>query len=454
MRINFKKIIVIFVILGFMLTLTPKSFALANENFSIRLNADTFMDLDLEGNKMGQKQSSNSTVLINRLDFNSPNIVIDGVVTYKNNTEKPFSLSGKIKRSQNSSKTVIGSLNDTLGNFEVIYFAIDKEPDGKPIYNKEKLSKIKNNKKTVLKLYLLEKGTRNFTVLEVFNPKFINEDDFFNDFANLETAEYQEDCWYTKILKPIKAEKALLDKLPSKKIALDELDKNISLQSGDISITALHNNYTYGYYQFVLNVFGGYIYQDFIVKFYVEGPTELDASGGVFTTKMYVYDEETWSYDYPQENYDDTLTSIGTYDDTKIDAYTDPGDVFRYVLWDGQYYRKGTLDVSVSWSYTLPYTGISFAVSYSSSKKYTSEDMKTFDNSGSTKVRQCGVTWAEGTILQDVGDTFDTIFAVGHYGSPGTKKFHVRWTYDVSNAHDPYWGGIKTKTLELSYYSK
>jgi len=83
MRINFKKIIVIFVILGFMLTLTPKSFALANENFSIRLNADTFMDLDLEGNKMGQKQSSNSTVLINRLDFNSPNIVIDGVVTYK-----------------------------------------------------------------------------------------------------------------------------------------------------------------------------------------------------------------------------------------------------------------------------------------------------------------------------------------------------------------------------------
>ncbi|WP_339221991.1 hypothetical protein MKY82_05590 [Paenibacillus sp. FSL W7-1279] len=110
--------------------------------------------------------------------------------------------------------------------------------------------------------------------------------------------------------------------------------------------------------------------------------------------------------------------------------------------------------MDISASFQLPLTPISFSTAYNSSQTVNNHSMKTYDNSGSTKVRKASAEFAKGKKLEKTGQSFDVIFAVGHYNTPAQKKLNVRWSYNLFNSQDLYAFGPQTKSMYFSYASK
>ncbi|WP_342422130.1 hypothetical protein [Paenibacillus sp. FSL E2-0178] len=105
-------------------------------------------------------------------------------------------------------------------------------------------------------------------------------------------------------------------------------------------------------------------------------------------------------------------------------------------------------------SYKIPGTWVSFSTGYTNAETFPSKSLKTFDNSGTNKARIADVEYATGMQLKDVGNTFDTIFAVGHYNTNTTKNLNIRWSYDVFNSQNYLAFGAQTKSMYFSYTSK
>jgi rRNA processing protein Gar1 len=68
-----------------------------------------------------------------------------------NKTITPFNIKGQLFKSSNSDEIVVGKLEDTLGNFKVVHFSVNGEPNKSFFVNKE----LKSSNKNVVKLYLI-----------------------------------------------------------------------------------------------------------------------------------------------------------------------------------------------------------------------------------------------------------------------------------------------------------
>ncbi|WP_144026024.1 MULTISPECIES: hypothetical protein [Paenibacillus] len=411
-------------LLVFTLMNTSIVFGSDSTNHEINLNAKSYT-ADVLGENPSHDTLKNSEVVLSNIQLSQTNVSVVGDVYSNGVTKSSFNLTGKLTRSEYPGK-LVGDLIDTDNNYEVIYLGIEKRPEENIGFFDD------SNGKTTLKIYLLEKGTKNLTVYEDSDiTQRIDVEALFNDSKNYELAKHENEFWYGKVFKPASAKTSTGF-------------STLALASGHSDVT-----HTLSY-----NIGGLIIYEDITLRAYIEGPTALDNSGGTFTTKFYVLSESTHSTDYPSANSSQTNFTIGSATPTKIEAYTEPGDYFRYVQWDGSYYQSGSLNFTVKVSYKIPGTWVSFSTGYTNAETFPSKSLKTFDNSGTNKARIADVEYATGMQLKDVGNTFDTIFAVGHYNTNTTKNLNIRWSYDVFNSQNYLAFGAQTKSMYFSYTSK
>lgn len=411
-----------FLLLVFTITNTSVVFGSDKSENRNELNSKTY-PTEVLGSKSSRDTIENTSIVLKDVLLSQSKVSVVGDV-YSTGVIKSFNLTGKLTKAEYPGK-LIGDVVDNTNNFEVIYLGIEKNPENNITFFGNKKGK------TTLKIYLLEKDTKNLTVYEDTDiTNRIDVDAIFNS-NDYELANHENEFWYGKVFKPVSAE-----------------------TSTGFSTLALASGHSDATHTLSYNIGGLIIYEDITLRAYIEGPTALDNSGGTFTTKFYVLSEGTHSTDYPSANSSQTNFTIGSATPTKIEAYTEPGDYFRYVQWDGSYYQSGSLNFTVKVSYKIPGTLVSFSTGYTSSQTFPSKSLKTFDNSGTNKARIAAVEYAKGMQLKDVGNTFDTIFAVGHYDTNKSKKLNIRWTYDVFNSQNYLAFGTQTKNMYFTYTSQ
>ncbi|UFJ38883.1 hypothetical protein LOK74_12385 [Brevibacillus humidisoli] len=400
------------------------------------LAARTYYNLDDKGQDLSAGNHQESKISFSEMSVSKSDVQLTGEIAYSNDERVPFSLSGTLGKAEKTDDLIIGDLVDNSGNFEVIHFGLDRSPDKSIVIDQKK-----RGNKPILKLYLLKQGTRDLTVLEVDVPKSIKYKELFDNVKSFKQAEYSDQFWYHKIFKPTEAKE------------LGANEARLVSEEDDVVIASLQNDSETRYYQYSYNISGCSIYEDFYVKHYLEGPKEITTSDE-FTSKMYVTHEETWSLDCDSMNSDETGMHIGYYDPTIIQAYTEPGDVLRYIQWDGTYYEEDDLNIVARWDVAFPYTTLGFTGTWEFAERHESNTMKVFDNSGEKKVRQAAVDFDEKEQqLIDEDDSFDVIFSVGYYNQSGNKNFRVKWDYTISNDLDYTWTDEKSERLSLDYDS-
>ncbi|WP_128896674.1 hypothetical protein [Longirhabdus pacifica] len=205
------------------------------------------------------------------------------------------------------------------------------------------------------------------------------------------------EAWYGKVLEPTKMES----------YEIPPIHGSNSVYSDKV--------YKISYYTSI-----GTIYEEMVVRRYIGGPSALDSSGGDFMTKLYIQSQKTYT-DNKVISDNSSNFKIGSKGDITIEAYIQPGDAIRSVKWSRQYMQK-------------------------------SPRFKIFDNSDINLVTQADVKY-ENAVLDATDDTFDVIFAIGHYHTEKEKSIDVKWTYDVYNVYD-----LEThheeSTLTFYYYSE
>ncbi len=233
----------------------------------------------------------------------------------------------------------------------------------------------------------------------------------FNNQKKFNICLHEEQVWFSKIFTP-EFNFSIKENSIQSKYSKTENGKFVLLSTKSSDIT----------YNLSYNVLGATVTESFVIRHYVDGPSEMYGQGS-FIAQISIVSEKTSCKTVPAFNSNNTNFKVGVFDVTRIDTYTSPGDYLQDVSWSGHYQKKGAINFEVGWSYTMPLTGISFTVTYQNSEKYQDGNLKSFDNSGSTKVRQGGIILDKGKELTDVGDFFLAKFTINKYSNPGNKVF-------------------------------
>lgn len=365
---------------------------------------------------------------------------------YVNNKE--FNLTGTLYASENSSDLIVGNLLDTTNNYEVLYFGLSTNPSETLIVNSETKDILKKNGYAGF-LYLRDIQSNDMKFIE-FNPtKIISKNNFKSMLSNLRVCNHEDQFWYAKILEPIEVKAVDLPLVEN--IALSEPRTEGLIEYRGL-ITPMAATYQDTVYTYSYNVSGAYVDESIKVRHYIDGPSTL-YSQGTFVAKLMIVEEKTVSSNVPSMNSSNSNMKIGAYGDSRVDVATSPGDYLQQVIWGGTYYKPGSIDVQVGWSYSLPGANIGVSTNYTNSSIYTSHTYKSFDNVNGTYVRNDGIKWTKQKHqLIDVNHNFDHSFTVNKLNTSGNKTFTANFSYDVSNGLNYTWGGMQSKTVTKSYY--
>ncbi|AZK45160.1 hypothetical protein [Paenibacillus lentus] len=217
----------------------------------LTLQGTTIFDLDEYGKQLEDVSAGSQTeIYIDDYFFSDSSVKLHGTV-FTAKDEKTFNLEGTLKKADYTNTLIVGNLVDTSGNYDVIFFGIDSAPNSNITLNYGQYS----DNDTLLKLYLLEKGTRNFTVVEsTIDNSTLNLSEQFNNVSELNQGEYTDIFWFSKILNPIKSSESS----PIAKFAVTSgvSDKTYSL------------SYAIGV---------GTVNEEMVVRTYVEGPTSISS---------------------------------------------------------------------------------------------------------------------------------------------------------------------------------
>lgn len=395
---------------------------------SINLVGKTYLDLDAKGKDLEKDNYEETTISVKDFTVKDKLIRLKGEVTY-NDKSIPFDFEGELLKGRKSDNVLIGKLEDRDENFDVIHFSIDNEHENTISLDKTKVKTAQKDSDVLLKLYLLKKGTRDFTVIEELDPTFIDRD-IFKDAKKLEKADHIEQFWYSKIIKP-------------EIEIVDEIDDSYEESTdGDFSTMALQSRGITTRHKFTYNIAGDEWTEIFRTKRTIEGPETIRDSAE-FVVRFFVTEEETTYEDrYGNEHFvdDETSTKIGRFGDTIVQGWVESDEVIQTVEWDGSYEKPWSWsDPSISIGWSLGKLGASIGVSSSwkNTEQYHALTMKALDNTGGNYTKNAAVIWKEDKhVLSDVGDTFDHVFRVGTYDTSGRKDFNIQISYVIDNPMD------------------
>ncbi|MBP1906761.1 hypothetical protein J2Z32_003425 [Paenibacillus turicensis] len=420
------------VLLTLILLVIPLNVHADEGSSQVVLDGNIINNLDKQGEKLNEIKDSNSVKLVvQNYDFVGNSISIDGYVSQELvNEKKPFKLAGELKKADYTDTLIVGNVVDQLDNYDVIFFGIDKAPNQNISLNPDKFS----DNDTVLKIYLMEKGTRNFIVSETLTlEKFVNLFEIINNSNNLQIGAYSDVFWFGKVLEPVK---------------VDEVEQQPLQLQASVTSGVSDKKYTINYQAGIAS-----INEEIVVRSYIEGPLVLGSSGD-FTAKLYILSQRTYSTTNPSVNSNTSNFEVGVMTPTSLQVYTDVGDAIRSVQWDGTWKESGSLNFDIGWSLSLLNTGLSFSPSYTNSSIYYSKTYKNFDNSGKSKVRSARIIFPKNASLVNTGHTFDAEIKVGHYETTKTKRLNLKWTYYIWNNQSIYSPAVNEHTSNMYFQYK
>lgn len=359
-------------------------------------------------------------ITLDELNINERVIEIKGIYTdKKTKTSTPFHLECELFRSADQQNLYVGSLNDVLGNFQVVHFSIDEEHKNNSIQTKLTEKKNLNSNfrlkrqfgdesiidnssdlkgKSLVNLYLMDTN-RNLIYME----EALNSELQLPNFEALEVVESKEELWHVKILEPVAIvefeynniegiDKKLqnFNNLQMKKIMREDMKQNLTKKdSNNFSILNLNNGaeqrtfgtwYTIGdvnYYDRI-NLKFGFDYPSTFFFSYTSGDyliSEPRASITMTSTTTTGYNS-----DYSQIVSESSTTAfmVGrelTFDNGVPQIYIDRDIEMRMMVGDGSKdkfveaqvpsYTMATYSSTVRWSSIIDY-GISL-IPYASS---------------------------------------------------------------------------------------
>lgn len=311
-------------------------------------------------------ESVESELTIQNIVLNKALLRIQGEVKYNGETT-PFNIAGNVKKSSLLTNGVTAKLEDQFSNFEVIHFAL-----ADIALNEEECSLI-NGKKSgkVISLYLLKKGTREFSVFEgqidqLKGNKHLVEQ-ILSNTNDFEKASSFSEYWGPSIFKPVDGGSSVvsvdIDKKTGKETNVPERTKN----SGEVSIlgsdeyfvgdgTTKDFEYWETYNQGI----------ECTITYKIKGRVKTSLGTSYGGTSVTILRKNTTS-NCPLYVKEDSPFGIGTYSDpVKITATTNGYDKFTDLTMD--YYnanKKYSGDFNVSIGVGISAFGVSLGPSYS-----------------------------------------------------------------------------------------
>ncbi|SDX54610.1 hypothetical protein [Paenibacillus sp. CF384] len=406
-------------IIGLLLTAVPTVQAQSVENKD--LGGTTVLNLNPRGDNYNDVTLQEKTgLIVQDADVTSSTIELKG---YLSNTNKPIDIYATLKKPDYTNEMVVGDAEDKAGNYEVVFLGIDKKPQSSLTFNHSF-----NASDEVLKVYLMEKDTRNFTIIETTDFKdIINENTVFQNVNSLPEADHEDVFWYSKILAP-----EMVNSIQPRSIVTGHSDKT----------------YTVSY-----AAAGQTIYEEMVIRSYVEGPQSI-INSGTFNTKLYVLSERTYCPTLPSMNSNNSDWELGYYAPTVFETHTDPGDAVRTIQWDSSTQTSTSGKFKLDWSWSLPGTPVSFGFTPGGTTSSDATSLRNFDNTSTSVCKNILSTLKQGNYFSNVGHTFDQVITVGHFtGAAATKLLSLKWTYNMSNGHDYTAGGNNSHNMSFSYVS-
>lgn len=405
-----------------------------NEYIVDRLDAVTVKDLDSEGRDLNPKNSRDdktkyisSKIVDTKINVNNNQITFEG--NLKKNEEIPFNLQGELKKPHNHKRDIIiGDLVDATGNFEVIFFAIDRNPEQNVTANFKNILNKRQDNEDILKIYLREKETRNLTVVEVINPIGTQQTDMlFENIEGLSVADFHDQNWYIKMLKPIKKYKS------ESPVEATEMRTLTSVETADSAI----KNYTVIY-----EAVGVEVTEFMKVYFELAG---LDVFNGEsnYTTVIKIQDQSTFSTPYTDYyNSGDTSFHIGKTATTDSKVVVEDNVRVKQALINYNHYTEGTITLA---PYVNVGTGINLFniidVSLNVSAEYVPASVQSNSDTvimWDTTESGVGVEFEAGKTLSATTNKYSIAYTIIRTNiDPGYKTLQTGWTYSVYNAMGP-----------------
>lgn len=423
-----KKIMLVFLVLVMMTGTFSFAFASDNEYNIIKSSIIYNLDNDSKNlkNDILDNNKNITEVTIEDINLTNTELQVNG---FSKSVGKNFEINGKAKSIENNYNVIPFEATDDSGNFEVVYISAEKDIANSSLYHK---GFYKNNRHLdrVLKIYLKEKNTDNLLITEVFNPnsKWLNK--VFNNRETLEVNN-QLQFWYVKLFNPEKS--------------VQESDQDLFANNDTDSNKTTHR-YKY-------NHLGGEIYHNIEVSRLIQWPSELNGQAD-FYTELRVLDEETYSYDFPNDNNDESCFEL---DDVRIDIAVDEGDALKEFELDGLVHNNFDVDVDFGFNTSVSLWGpVSIDLSYSETdKSYDLNDKVThLPNGIDGYYRQQGVILESGKKLTNPGHYFSCRWNINNYTDEirDNQEFKVKFSYYLYNELDYTDSDDKTLT-ETKYYT-
>ena len=277
----------------------------------------------------------------------------------------------------------------------------------------------------------MEKCTRNFSVIEIVNPKFLNIDNLFSNIENLDKAKINDVLWYNKILQPINS--------------YSENKKNRNKRS--ISSKTCTKKYT-NVYKYFDNTYR----ESIEVKHIIEGAPPYTSEQ--FAAQIKIAKSYTTCDEHPDYNHNYSHLRIGQTNPTIITAHID-GDKygFRGVQIDGEANKKGNLRIDLDIGYGKGVFGAS--IKYEKSKTVDlNENYEIHLNETSIDkyAKEIKSTFDDDYNLEEPEHYFAASYNVGRYDGASSKlKFLVDFSYSVYNGWNVK-SNEHTVSLEKTFY--
>lgn len=429
-----KKIISILLILNLVLGLLTIAYAQPENSKKTFVKSYTYMNIDTKGAKLSKKNAIESKTKI-KFDFLDKNkIILQGKIKYADNTEDKFNIEGEIKKSEDNKNIIFGNLVDKSNTFEIIDFRLDNDFKKSFLYSVDDYKNIeKSNIKKAIRLYLLNKKTRNFTMIEIINPKYTKSQKEFINRLETGKMDLKTKFWYSKLVKPTTG-------IKEKKI-------------NEVKVLGTYPGYSSRLHYYTYQFLGAYISEFIEVGYYYDYPTTTVGYGDVITT-LRVEDKYTSCASYPEfSDPDDSPLVIGLGRDSVIQLQTDEGEYVRDLTLAKQAKESGSgLQIKIGWALSDPRTGISVSLGWDGEKEYDEIDFDDL-NRGDDVVKKAKAVFDAGYYLDDVGNKFRATFKIGthsEHGTTGTKNLRITYDYSVASL-ESYYQEHATKNISVDY---
>ncbi|KGG80426.1 hypothetical protein Y919_06310 [Caloranaerobacter azorensis H53214] len=401
------------------------------KNNKIFVKSYTYMNIDAKGTKLSKKNAVESETKI-KFDFlNKDQIILQGKIKYPDNTEDKFNIEGKIKKSKDNENIIFGDLVDKSNTFEIIDFRIDNDFKNSFLYSVDDYKNIeKSNIKKVIRLYLLNKKTRNFTMIEILNPNYTESQREFIDKLDIGKMDLKTKFWYSKLVKHTTG-------IKESKI-------------NEIKVAGIYPKYSSELHYHTYDFLGAHISEFIEVGYYYNYPAKTVGHGNVVTI-LKIEKKYTSCANYPEfSDPNNSSLVIGLGRDSIIQLQTDEGEYIRDLTLAKQAKESNNeLQTKIGWASGNPKTGINVPLDWNE------ENGISFNSSNKENivVKKAKVIFGAGYYLENVNDYFKVTFKIGthsKHGTPGTKNLKITYDYSVASL-ESYHQEHVTKNISANY---